>query len=115
MLNTPLANAPSNRKASPQYDHESPVEYSLGVALDYSLRIKARSRALQNFLIQLACARGTYLPTRRAIQGKHYGAGAADNLVGPEGGQILVNRTVDLINGMWGEEETRGRGDAMTR
>jgi len=74
--------------------------------LDYGLRIKARSRALQNFLIQLACGRGTYLPTRRAIQGKHYGAGAADNLVGPEGGQVLVDRTVDLINGMWGEDET---------
>ena len=75
--------------------------------LDYGLRIKARSRALQNFLIQLACARGTYLPTRRGIQGKHYGAGAADNLVGPEGGQVLVDRTVDLISGMWGEDRTR--------
>ncbi len=40
---------------------------------------------------------------RRALAARHYGAGAADNLVGPEGGQILVNRTLELIDRLWTE------------
>ncbi|MBO3803836.1 MAG: hypothetical protein JTT11_08235, partial [Candidatus Brockarchaeota archaeon] len=69
--------------------------------LDYGLRIKARSRALQTFVIQLACDCGMYLPTERAVRAGGYGAEVLVSKVGPEGGQILVNRTVDLINGMW--------------
>ncbi len=65
--------------------------------LDYGLRMKARSPALQTFLVQLACGTRGYLPTRRAIESRSYGAGAADNLVGPEGGQELVERTLALI------------------
>lgn len=69
--------------------------------LDFGLRIKARSSALQAFLVQLACAYDGYLPTRRAVQGRSYGAEVASNLIGPEGGQVLVDRTVELINGLW--------------
>ena len=69
--------------------------------LDYGLRIKARSTALQTFVVQLAAGSGSYLPTRRALAAKHYGAGAADNLVGPEGGQVLVERTVEAIARLW--------------
>lgn len=69
--------------------------------LDFGLRIKARSQAQQTFIVQLACGRGVYLPTQKAISGKHYGAGAADNFVGPDGGQLLVNRTVELIEKLW--------------
>ena len=69
--------------------------------LDFGLRIKARSKAPQTFVVQLACGRGIYLPTQKAVRGSHYGAGASDNLVGPEGGQVLVNRTVELIDALW--------------
>ena len=74
--------------------------------LDYGLRIKALSKALQTFVVQLtASPRGprAYLPTAKAIAGKGYGAEAVDNMVGPEGGQELVEQTVHAINEMWEE------------
>ncbi|MHC5033877.1 MAG: hypothetical protein ACYTFZ_02420, partial [Planctomycetota bacterium] len=69
--------------------------------LDYGLRMKARSRALHTFVAQLACDWGGYLPTEKAVAGGGYGARASDGRVGPEGGQVLVDRTVELINGLW--------------
>ncbi|HRU05229.1 MAG TPA: hypothetical protein P5137_05575 [Candidatus Brocadiia bacterium] len=69
--------------------------------LDYGIRIKARSAALQNFLIQLSCGSGGYLPTAKAVRMKSYGAEPASNAVGPEGGQTLVDRTVAIIQNMW--------------
>jgi hypothetical protein len=69
--------------------------------LDYGLRMKARSRALQTFVIQLACDSRGYLPTERAIRARGYGAEVLVSVVGPEGGQVLVDHTVELINGMW--------------
>ncbi|HEU5118020.1 MAG TPA: hypothetical protein VFT74_15455, partial [Isosphaeraceae bacterium] len=69
---------------------------------DFGIQIKARSRALQTFLIQLA-GPGTYLPTERATLGGGYSAIAESNLVGPEGGQVLVERTVELLNTLWPE------------
>ncbi|MCE5250556.1 hypothetical protein LLG96_10100 [bacterium] len=67
---------------------------------DYGIRIQARSKALQTFIIQLAGS-GTYLPTERAVKGGGYSAIIQSNLVGPEGGQILVDRTVELIDSLW--------------
>ena len=72
--------------------------------LDFGLRIKARSKALQTFVVQLACSSGGYLPTAKAVAGGGYGAEIASNRVGPEGGQVLVNQTVKLINEMWDGE-----------
>ena len=66
---------------------------------DYGIRIQARSNALQTFVIQLA-GPGSYLPTEKAIKGGGYSAVIQSNLVGPEGGQILVDRTVELINSL---------------
>ena len=71
--------------------------------LDYGVQIKARSKAVQTFLIQLACSSGIYVPTEKAVAGGGYSAIIESNLVGPEGGQVLVERTVEAINGMWGE------------
>ncbi|MFH1903331.1 MAG: hypothetical protein ABIK20_04690 [Candidatus Omnitrophota bacterium] len=65
--------------------------------LDYGQRIKARSKAVQIFIVQLA-GEGPYLPTRRAVTAKSYGAGIESSLVGPEGGQLIVNESVRLIN-----------------
>ncbi|MBM4033518.1 MAG: hypothetical protein FJ291_17285 [Planctomycetes bacterium] len=70
--------------------------------LDFGIQIKARSKAVQTFLVQLACNSGGYLPTERAVRGGSYGAEVVSNLVGPEGGQALVNRTVEAINALWG-------------
>ena len=64
---------------------------------DYGLRIEAQSKALQTFVIQLT-GRGTYLPTEKAVKGGGYSAVAQSSVVGPDGGQILVKRTVELIN-----------------
>ncbi|MEN6344488.1 MAG: hypothetical protein ABFE16_04235 [Armatimonadia bacterium] len=75
--------------------------------LDFGLRIKARSKAVQTFVVQLAgTGRNTmsgYLPTARAVAAKSYGAEAADNAVGPEAGQVLVDRSLELLDGLWGE------------
>jgi len=67
---------------------------------DYGVQIKARSPAIQTFVIQLA-GPGTYLPTERAVRGGGYSAIPQSNLVGPEGGQVLVDRTVEAINELW--------------
>ncbi|WP_076351319.1 hypothetical protein [Paludisphaera borealis] len=69
---------------------------------DFGIQIKARSRALQTFVIQLA-GPGSYLPTERAKRGGGYSAIAESNLVGPEGGQALVDQTLELINALWPE------------
>ena len=71
---------------------------------DYGIRIQARSKALQTFVVQLA-GPGTYLPTEKAIAGGGYSAVCQSNVVGAEGGQILVDRTVALIDALWGKKE----------
>jgi len=67
---------------------------------DYGIRIKARSKAVQTFVVQLA-GPGTYLPTEKAVRGGHYSAVVHSSLVGPKGGDVLVDRTVSLINSLW--------------
>jgi hypothetical protein len=68
--------------------------------VDFGMQIRARSRAMQTFLVQLADGsnNGFYLPTQRALDGGHYSAQIKSNWVGPEGGQLLVNNTVEAIN-----------------
>jgi len=68
---------------------------------DYGVQIKARSKAVQTFVIQLTGG-GSYLPTERAVRGGGYSAVVQSNKVGPEGGQILVNRTVEVIDALFG-------------
>lgn len=71
---------------------------------DYGIQIKARSKAQQTFVIQLTGEKsGSYLPTARAVQGGGYSAIAASCVVGPEGGQALVDQTVEAINSLWEE------------
>jgi hypothetical protein len=67
---------------------------------EFGIQMKARSRALQTFVIQLA-GPGSYVPTARAARGGGYSAIAESNLVGPEGGQVLVDRTVELVNSLF--------------
>lgn len=74
--------------------------------MDYGFRIEGRSKAKQTFIIQLSGGdNGGYLPTKRAVEGKAYrGYSAMVNNVGPEGGQVLVDETVTLINSLWETE-----------
>jgi hypothetical protein len=67
---------------------------------DYGLRIQARSEALQTFVIAFS-GPVTYLPTEKAVKGGGYSAVIQSGVVGPEGGQIMVERTVQLINEMF--------------
>ena len=66
--------------------------------LDYGIRIKGRSPAIQTFLVQLTGS-GGYLPSARAVAGGSYGA--ASTAIGPEGGQELVEKTLEMINAVW--------------
>ncbi len=90
---------------------------------DFGVQMKARSKAVQTFVVQLAngaaepeppadapqddqndwlyASSGTYLPSERAVKGGGYGAVIQSNVVGPEGGQVLVEETVKMINAMW--------------
>lgn len=71
---------------------------------DYGVQIKARSPAVQTFVIQLA-GPGTYLPTARAAHHGGYGAVIQSSRIGPEGGQVLVDRTVESLRAMWPESQ----------
>lgn len=68
--------------------------------LDYGMRIKARSPAMQTFVVQLAGS-GTYVPTARSIIGGGYGAVPASTEVGVEGGEKLVDWSVDTLRRLW--------------
>ena len=70
---------------------------------EFGIQIKGRSAAVQTFVVQLTGARGGYIPTERAVRGGGYSAEVMSNKVGPEGGQVFVDRTVDAINSMWTE------------
>ncbi len=74
---------------------------SFELFLDYGIQIKARSSAVQTFVLQLTNGVGMYLPTVKAIEGKSYSALPHVNRVGPEGGQILVDHTVLAIQSQW--------------
>ena len=66
--------------------------------LDYGNKIRARSKAKQTFLVQLACGSAGYLPTEKAEKGSHYSAYVSSGNTGHEGGDILVRETLERIN-----------------
>jgi len=69
--------------------------------LNYGNKLKARSPAEQTFIIQLANGGEGYLPTRKAEMGGHYSAFVSSGQVGHEGGELLVNATLDQINSIF--------------
>ena len=75
---------------------------SFELFLDYGNQIKARSKAMQTFIIQLACGSDGYLPTERAEQGSHYSAYVSSGVTGHAGGELLVRKTLEVINKMFG-------------
>jgi hypothetical protein len=68
---------------------------------EYGMRIKARSRSEQTFIVQLANGAGGYLPTEEAVAGGSYSSKPASTMCGPDGGDKLVEITVEAINRMW--------------
>lgn len=71
--------------------------------LDYGMQMKARSPAVQTFVVQLTGS-GSYLPTARSIAGGAYGAVPASTLIGPEGGRELVEETLKIIHSLWSKD-----------
>jgi hypothetical protein len=71
--------------------------------VDYAMRIHGRSPAGQTMLIQLASPADahSYLPSERAVKGGGYSAVPESSLVGPEGGQMLVERTLAAIKALF--------------
>ena len=69
--------------------------------MDFMHRIQARSPFLQTFIIQLAGDgtpdSGSYLPTQRGLENKGYSASIFCNICGPEGGQALVEQTLEML------------------
>jgi len=68
---------------------------------EYGVRMRARSPAVQTFVVQLTAGCGGYLPTAEAIRGGGYSTAVFSNRVGPEGGDVLVDRTVETIRTLW--------------
>jgi len=62
---------------------------------DFGVQMKARSPAVQTFLITFV-GDGTYIATERAVQGGGYSAVIQSTPVCPEGGQVLVEETLRL-------------------
>ncbi len=68
---------------------------------DYSLRMKARSPAVQTSVVQLTSDCAAYLPTERAVAGGGYSARIDDGVIGPAGGRELVEQSVRLLKQLW--------------
>lgn len=70
---------------------------------EFAMRIKARSKAEQVFIIQLANGCGGYLPTKAAVQGGSYSSKPASTTCGPEAGDELVKQTLKVMDDLWDE------------
>lgn len=83
--------------------------------MDFQHRIQARSPFEQTFIVQLCGTPGpdggTYLATERGAWGRGYSASMYCNEVSPRGGQELVDRTVTLLNELYGIEPLSRRRD----
>jgi hypothetical protein len=69
--------------------------------VDYGVRIKARSPAVQTSVVQLTADNAAYLPTARAVPAGGYSARIEDGIVGPRGGDVLVDETIRILEGLW--------------
>lgn len=70
--------------------------------VDFSFRMKARCKARQAFIIQLSSnASGGYLPTQAAVDGGSYGSKPVSTMVGPAGGDELVEKTLAAMDALF--------------
>lgn len=97
-----------NQKKNPDYTFEMHVIRVGDVVIatnpfelfvEYGLRITGRSKAKQVFIVELCGDSGGYLPTvEGALRGGYSGI---TTRIGPPGGDILVDKTVAIINNLW--------------
>lgn len=69
--------------------------------LDYGNQIRARSYAKQTFIVQLCCGAYGYLPTEKAEKAGHYSAYVSSGAIGHEGGDLLVRKALETVNGFF--------------
>ncbi|MFP3903741.1 MAG: hypothetical protein ACLFWB_05805, partial [Armatimonadota bacterium] len=74
----------------------NPFEYYL----DFGIYIKARSPAVQTFVVQLAGS-GSYVPSARSIVGGGYGSQPASTPIGPDGGRTVADTTIQQLLELW--------------
>lgn len=75
--------------------------------LDFGIRIKARSPAIQTFVVQLTANtgwNGNYLPSERSVVNQGYGSSVYNAEINPEGGRVIVEETVKALHELWGVE-----------
>ncbi len=58
-------------------------------------------RITLTFLVQKAGSNTTYLPSERSVSHNGYGSVPASTDIGPDGGEMLVDWTVNTVNRMW--------------
>ncbi len=68
---------------------------------EFGIRMRARSKAAYTFIVQLCDDAGVYLPTRAAIEGGSYSSKPATTLLGPDGGDRLVEETLGAISRLY--------------
>jgi len=73
------------------------VNYPFELYQDYAMQIKARSPCAQTIIAQLSGNNLGYLPTSHALSGGSYSSNVADGYCGPEGGAVLVEKTLEII------------------
>ena len=69
--------------------------------VEFGQRIKARAKARQVMLCQLSNGLGGYLPTHAAVDGGSYSSKPASTVCGPEGGEALIEKTLETIDEMF--------------
>lgn len=73
--------------------------------LDYGVRMKGRSPAVQTFVVELTGS-GSYLPTKRAVEGGAYGAIPKSCLVGPSAGEAIVEASLEMLAELWKSQDS---------
>ncbi len=68
---------------------------------EYAQRMKARVKAQQLLVVQLSNGLGGYLPTEAAVHGGSYSSKPASTICGPEGGNLLVEKTVEVLDSLF--------------
>jgi hypothetical protein len=68
---------------------------------EFAQRMKARAASEQLFVVQLSNGIGGYLPSSSAVRGGSYSSKPASTFCGPDGGDMLVERTLEVVNEMF--------------
>lgn len=68
---------------------------------EFAQRIKARAEAEQVFIVQLSNGLGGYLPTRAAVEGGSYSSKPASTVCSYDGGDELVEKTLEVFSQLW--------------